>query len=132
MTFSALIEDFKKKKFSPVYFLHGPESFYIDQLNDAIETHGLNEMEKAFNMTTLYGKETQVGPLIDVCLRLPMMAERQLVFLKEAQVMDKIETLESYLNKPNPQTILVVSYKKDKTEKAIEKLFKNHQAAAIE
>lgn len=134
MTFEDLLKDIKQKKFAPVYFFHGPEIYYIDALIQAIEDNGLNEMEKAFNLTMVYGKDVNSGSLMDVCLRLPMMAERQLVFLKEAQYMDKIEGLEPYLKNPNPQTILVVCYKKDKTEKSVEKLFKQaviFEAAAI-
>lgn len=134
MTFDDLLKDIKQKKFAPVYLFHGPETYYIDALNEAIEANGLNEIEKAFNHTVVYGKDINAGSLIDVCLRLPMMAERQLVFVKEAQYMDKIDGLEPYLKKPNPQTVLVVCYKKDKTEKSIEKLFKNaviFESAAI-
>ena len=125
MSFDLLLKEIQQKKFAPVYFFHGQEAYYIDKLNDAIETHGLNEMEKAFNFSMLYGKDTAAGPLMDICLRMPMMAERQLVFLKEAQYMEKIELLAPYLNKPNLNTVLVVNYKKDKTEKSVEKLFKN-------
>lgn len=124
-TYDALIKEIKQKKFHPVYFIHGQESFFMDKVIEALEAHVLNEMEKAFNYTLVYGKDVQPGPLMDTCLRLPMMAERQLVIVRESQYMDKIELLEPYLKKPNPQTVLVFHFKKDKTDKSVLKLFKD-------
>ncbi len=125
MTFNEILKDIKAKKFSPIYFFHGVESYYIDQLNEAIDKHALTDSEKSFNQSTLYGKDSTPGQIIDYCLRLPMMAERQVVFLKEAQMMDKFDQLAPYFAKCNPQTVLVINYKKEKTEKAIEKILKN-------
>ncbi|MEL6802429.1 MAG: DNA polymerase III subunit delta [Bacteroidota bacterium] len=114
MQFDQLLKDIKAKKFSPVYLLHGPESFYIDQLEQAIEAHALQEHERAFNQTIIYGKEAEHLQIIDAARRFPMMAERQLLLLREAQDMRSLQQLVGYVEKPAPTTVLVISHKHKK------------------
>ena len=104
-------DDFKKIRkeiaagaFKPVYCLHGEEPFFIDRIAEEIELHALQEHEKDFNLSILYGKDTEPDVVLDTCLRYPMMAERQVVVLREAQTwrIDAFDKLEAYFKKPTP------------------------------
>ncbi len=119
------IDDYKKiradinaGKFKPVYFLHGEESFFIDRIAEEIERHALQEHERDFNQTILYGRDCDPDTVKDTCLRYPMMAERQLVVLREAQTwrIDAFDKLESYFKNPTPTTVLVILYKHKKAD----------------
>nr|WP_256534297.1 DNA polymerase III subunit delta [Lewinella sp. JB7] len=94
--------------------LHGEEAYFIDQLEEAIEQHALQEHERAFNQTILYGKDTEYLQVIDAARRFPMMAERQLIILREAQDMRDLKELAAYAAKPAPTTVLVISHKHKK------------------
>lgn len=111
MSYQAIIKDVKKKQFAPVYFLHGPETYFIDLVADTIEDKALAEHEKAFNQTILYGKESTHLQIVDAARRFPMMAERQLVILREAQEMRSLKDLLSYIEQPTPTTVLVICHK---------------------
>lgn len=114
MTHQAIISEIKKGQFRPIYFLHGPETYFIDAISKAIEEHALEEHERAFNQTILYGKETDHLQVLDAARRFPMMAQRQLVVLREAQEMRSLKDLKSYAEKPAPTTILVIVHKHKK------------------
>jgi len=114
MTFEQIMDTLKARNFRPVYFLHGKESYFIDQISDYIERNVLTEAERSFNQTILYGKDTDYQTLRDIISRYPMMAERQVVILKEAQEMKTLSNLATYLEKPVPSTILVICYKHKK------------------
>ncbi|MBK9543184.1 MAG: DNA polymerase III subunit delta [Bacteroidetes bacterium] len=147
MTYDQIIGDLKKKIYSPVYFLQGEEPFYIDQIASYIENEVLSESEKEFNQTVLYGKDLDLPTLISYAKRYPMMANYQVVIVKEAQDIrglagkkdddvpstkkgGKSETKDpflEYLQKPTPTTILVFCYKYktiDKRTKAAKTLDK--------
>jgi DNA polymerase-3 subunit delta len=125
--YPALKNDILRKKFAPVYFLHGEESYYIDTLTQLLLDNVLTDEEKDFNLTQFYGADTNIGDVISACRRYPMMAERQLVLLREAQMMDarssKLDDLEHYLEHPLESTILVICYK-NKTYDARKKVMK--------
>ena len=114
MTFQALLKDLKAKKYQPVYFLHGAESYFIDAISNYIETKVLSEGEKAFNQTVLYGKEVDFKQVVDAARRYPMMASHQIVLLKEAQEMRSLKSLQTYIEKPLASTILVICHKHKK------------------
>ncbi len=114
MEFEKIIQEIKNGKFRPIYFLHGPESYFIDQITDLIEEHALTESEKAFNQTIFYGKEADHLAVVDTARRYPMMAERQLVIVKEAQDMKGLKDLKSYVERPAETTILVLCHKHKK------------------
>lgn len=116
-SFSNILSSLKARKFAPVYFLYGAEHFYIDELSQFAEQHILNEGEKGFNQTILYGKETDAATIINTAKRFPMMADYQLIIVKEAQNIRNLDELETYFEKPVPSTILVFCYKKDKLDK---------------
>lgn len=111
MTHTQIIADIKKGQFKPVYFLHGKEAYFIDAISDAIEDHALAEHEKAFNQTILYGKDSDHLQVVDAARRYPMMAERQVVILKEAQDMRSLKSLQTYIEQPTPTTVLVICHK---------------------
>ena len=130
MEYNDIISDLKKKNFRPVYFLMGEESYFIDMISDHIEKNVLDESEKDFNQTILYGGDVDINTVIAAAKRFPMMSERQVVIVKEAQSIkglvkkekekdDKEETkkekiktsFEAYIENPQKSTILVFCYK---------------------
>lgn len=114
MTFDQLLTAARKKEFHPVYLLHGAEAYFIDQIAAAIEKHALTEAERAFNQTIIYGKEADHLAIVDAARRFPMMAERQLVIIREAQEMRTLNELAAYVAKPAPTTILLICHKHKK------------------
>ncbi len=110
-TCAEILRNLKNRIYQPVYFLCGEEPFHIDRISDYIEENVLNEMEKEFNQTILYGQDIQIPELVAACRRFPMMAEYQVIIVKEAQQLSKIEELKSYVENPAQSTILVLCYK---------------------
>ncbi|MEX0314276.1 MAG: DNA polymerase III subunit delta, partial [Allomuricauda sp.] len=107
-----------------VYFLMGEEPYYIDKISQYIADNVLAEEEKGFNQMVLYGKETSVDEIISNAKRFPMMAEHQVVIVKEAQHLSRtIENFVSYVENPQPSTVLVLCYKYKKLDKR-KKLYK--------
>jgi len=124
VTFEEIMSDLKKRIFKPVYFLAGDEPYYIDLITDFIQEKVLAESEKSFNQVVLYGEDTTVNSIIETSRRFPMMSSHQVVIVKEAQALKKIEDLMVYLEKPLLSTILVLNYK----YKVIDKRTKLHKA----
>ena len=124
MDASLIIKDIQAKKFAPLYFLHGEETYYIDLITEAIQKHCLEEHERDFNQTILYGKDAELLALQSELKAYPMMAERRLVILKEAQDFKHLDALESYTEAPSPTTIFLVCYK-HKSYDARKKILKN-------
>lgn len=124
MSYEQIISSLKKKEYKPIYFLMGEEAFFIDKITDYISHNVLQEHERDFNQTILYGKDTNIDEIIAVAKRFPMMSEYQVVIVKEAQHVKKIEDLEKYLTQPLNSTLLVINYKFKKLDKrkAISKL----------
>ncbi|RZJ58763.1 MAG: DNA polymerase III subunit delta, partial [Flavobacterium sp.] len=107
-----ILNDIKQGNIRPIYFLMGEEPYYIDKLTEYIEHNILSEEEKGFNQMVLYGKDVTIEDVISNAKRYPMMAERQVVIVKEAQELSRtIEKLESYAENPQPTTVLVLAYK---------------------
>lgn len=124
-----IVNDIKGGNIKPIYFLMGEEPYYIDKLSDYIEENVLSEDEKGFNQSVLYGRDVSMEDIIGSAKRYPMMAERQVVIVKEAQDLTKtIDKLESYADNPMPSTVLVFCYKYktlDKRKKVTKLLEKN-------
>ena len=113
-----IVADIKKGNISPIYFLMGEEPYYIDAISDYIENNILSEEEKGFNQMTLYGRDVSVDEILSNAKRYPMMAERQVVIVKEAQDLSRtIDKLEAYAKNPQPTTVLVINYKYKKLDK---------------
>lgn len=117
MSHDQILNDLKNKIYYPFYFLTGEESYYIDTISDYIEKNVLNDIEKEFNQTVIYGRDTDILSLISVAKRFPMMANHQVVIVKEAQYIDKIEELLPYIENPLVSTLLVLNYKYKKVDK---------------
>ncbi len=111
-----IMQDLKSSKYAPVYFLQGEETYFIDQISNYIEKHALTESEKSFNQTILFGKESDFKLVLDSVSRVPMMANYQVVILKEAQSMRSLKDLEGYIKKPFPSSILVICHKHKKID----------------
>ena len=124
-----IVNDIKAGNIKPIYFLMGEEPYYIDKLSDYIEEKVLTEEEKGFNQTVLYGRDVSIEDIISTAKRYPMMAERQVVIVKEAQdLIRTIDKLESYAENVMPTTVLVFCYKYktlDKRKKLTKLLAKN-------
>ncbi|RAJ02534.1 DNA polymerase III delta subunit [Chitinophaga skermanii] len=116
MDYQEIIKDWKQKKFRPLYWLEGEEDFFIDQVVNYAEHHLLPESERGFNLTVLYGKDTDWSTVINACRRYPMFAEFQVVILKEAQAMRDLLKLEAYIDNPLSSTIFVVAHKQGKID----------------
>jgi DNA polymerase-3 subunit delta len=116
MAIDTILNEWKSRTFSPVYWLDGEEEYFIDKVVDYAEHNILNENEAAFNLTIFYGRDTGLGRCNQCVPRYPMFAERQVVVLKEAQHMRDIEKLEGYIEHPLSSTVFVVSYKDKKVD----------------
>ena len=113
-----LVSDIKSKNLKPIYFLMGEESYYIDKISDFIEDNVLADEERGFNQMVLYGRDVTVEDIVGNAKRYPMMAEHQVVIVKEAQDLSRtIEKLASYADSPQPSTVLVINYKYKKIDK---------------
>lgn len=116
ISYKDVLKSFQKGEFPPLVLLHGEEDYFIDLLSDYVEAHALEESQRAFNQTVVYGRDITAGKLIDMALRLPMMAPRQVIIVREAQDIPDFYKLESYLGKPAPTTLLVLCHKHKKVD----------------
>ena len=111
MNYKEIISSISNKELEPVYFLMGDEPYYIDKLTDTFSKEILAEEEREFNQVTLYGKDITTEQIIAEAKQYPFGTEKRVVIIKEAQHLKNIEILDSYLNNPQPSTILIVAYK---------------------
>ena len=116
VTFQAIMQDLKNRNFSPFYLLMGEESYYIDTISDYIASHVLLPEECDFNQTICFGSDVTAVQVTDMAKRYPMMAEFQVIIVKEAQNIRSLEALERYLKKPVKSTILVWCHKNGKID----------------
>ena len=124
---NAIVSDIKKGTLKPIYFLMGDEPYYIDKISDYIEENVLDETEKGFNQQVMYGRDVTIEDIVGAAKRYPMMAEKQVLIVKEAQDLSRsIEKLVSYAENPQPTTVLVLNYK----YKKLDKRKKLHKAVA--
>lgn len=132
MTYQDIIKDLKNNKFRPIYLLHGDEPYYVDLISDYIENHAIKPEEREFNQTILYGKDTDITTILNHVKRYPMMTERQVVIIKEAQDLKfkevdnakkSLDPWLNYLESPLQYTILVLCYKHKKFDKR-QKMYK--------
>lgn len=116
MSVEKIISEWKIGAFKPVYWLEGEEPYFIDKIIDYAEHNILNESEAPFNLTVFYGRDADWTAVVNACRRYPMLAERQVVLIKEAQQMKDVEKLEGYVNKPLASTVFIVAYKDKKVD----------------
>ncbi|MDC6405906.1 MULTISPECIES: DNA polymerase III subunit delta [Maribacter] len=113
-----IVNEIREGKIKPIYFLHGEEAYFIDKISSFIADSVLTEEEKGFNQMVLYGKDVTIDDIIGNAKRFPMMADRQVVIVKEAQHLSRtIESLSSYAEHPQMSTVLVFCYKYKKLDK---------------
>jgi DNA polymerase-3 subunit delta len=126
-----IVSEIREDKARPIYFLMGEEPYYIDKISEYIENNVLSEEERGFNQMTLYGRDVTIEDIVSNAKRFPMMAEKQVVLVKEAQDLSRtIEKLVSYAENPQPSTVLVVNYKYKTLDKR-KKLFKAVQKTGV-
>ncbi|MGA9269828.1 MAG: DNA polymerase III subunit delta [Lutimonas sp.] len=107
-----IVEDINTGSTKPIYFLMGEEAYYIDKISNYIEKSLLTEEEKGFNQMVFYGRDVSIDDVISQAKRYPMMADKQVVIVKEAQDLSRtIDRLLPYVENPQPTTVLVICYK---------------------
>lgn len=111
LTFESIMQDLKARRYAPVYYLMGDESYYIDKIADYLADNVLRDDERDFNMSVMFGSDVNGAQVADAARQYPMMAEHILIIVKEAQLLKQTEALERYLEKPSPQTVLVLVHK---------------------
>ncbi len=119
VTYDSIIKEINSRQFAPVYYLMGEEPYYIDRLSDYIAEHVLTEEERGFNQMVIYGHDTDMASVVTAAKRYPMMAEHQVIIVKEAQALvakeaqahRNMDELVYYLQKPQPSTVLVFCHK---------------------
>jgi DNA polymerase-3 subunit delta len=124
-TYENILREMKNGNFKPLYFLHGEEPFFIDQIVRLAEQLVLEEAEKSFNQHVFYGQDSESSQIIESARQFPLMSERKLVIVKEAQGLKDIENLVEYVMNPVPSTVLVIAYKYksyDKRKKLLKSL----------
>lgn len=117
ITFETIMRDLKARKYVPIYYLMGDEAYYIDKISDYIEEHVLLPEERDFNQTIVFGSDVTASQVIDAAKRYPMMADHQVVIVKEAQAIRNWDALETYLQHPQASTILVICHKNGTLDK---------------
>ncbi|NDV77703.1 DNA polymerase III subunit delta [Dysgonomonas sp. 511] len=117
MTFEQIKSEIQARKFRPIYLFMGDEPYFINELTDLLSNTILPEEERDFNQTVLYGNETDVPSVVALARSFPMMADHQVVIVKEAQNLSKIEELEVYAKNPLNSTILILNYKNNTLDK---------------
>lgn len=116
LTYEEIKGSILTKRFAPVYLFQGDEPYFIDQLTELLIENVLDDSERDFNQTLVYGPETDVGTVINASKRYPMMSKYQLVVVKEAQGLKKIDDLVYYVQQPLSSTVLVLNYKHGKLD----------------
>ncbi len=111
LTCDTVLAALKARQYKPVYYLMGEEPYYIDVISNYIIDNVLTQTEKEFNLTVVYGMDVDIAAVINTAKRYPLMSERQVVVVKEAQGMRGMDDLSYYLKKPQPSTILVICHK---------------------
>ncbi len=131
MNYNDIMADLKARRFAPVYYLMGDEAYYIDRIADYIADNALAPEERDFNQTILFGSDVTASTVADAARRYPMMAERQVVIVKEAQNIKQTEAIEKYMKQPMKTTILVICHKNGKIDGRKREYVKAIQQAGI-
>ena len=124
-SFESIMRDLRQQKYAPVYLLMGAEPYYIDKISDYIATHALPETERDFNQTVVYAADVTPLQIAEMARQYPMMSERQVIVVKEAQGLKSWEPIEKYLDNPMTSTVLVFCYKNgtvDRRKKIVSKI----------
>ena len=116
-TYDSIMSELKKGLYKPVYYLMGEEGYFTDRITDYIVDNALTDIEKDFNLTVFYGLDTDIDTIVTAAKRFPMMAERQVIVVREAQMLKNIDSLLYYLQAPQLTTVLVFAHKNGSIDK---------------
>ena len=131
VTYSSIMKELQSGQYRPVYYLMGEESYYIDKISDYIAEHALQPEERDFNLTIMFGSDVNASQIADAARRYPMMAERQVIIVKEAQNLKNTDALEKYMKQPSATTVLVICHKNGKIDGRKREYVKAIQQAGI-
>ena len=131
VSFDSIMADLEARRFAPVYYLMGDESYYIDKISDYISEHVLQPEERDFNQTVVFGSDVTASQVADYARRYPMMSEHQVVIVKEAQNIKQTEALEKYFKQPLASTILVICHKNGTVDGRKREYIKSIQSAGV-
>jgi len=131
VSFDSIMADLEARRFAPVYYLMGEESYYIDKISDYIAEHVLQPEERDFNQTVLFGSDVTASQVADYARRYPMMSEYQVIIVKEAQNIKQTEALEKYFKQPLASTILVICHKNGNVDGRKREYVKAIQSAGV-
>jgi len=131
VTYSSIMKELQSGQYRPVYYLMGEESYYIDKICDYIAEHALQPEERDFDQTIMFGSDVSASQIADAARRYPMMAERQVVIVKEAQNLKNTDALEKYMKQPLQSTVLVICHKNGKIDGRKREYVKAVQQAGI-
>ena len=116
-TYESIMSELKSGIYHPVYYLMGEEGYFTDKITDYIIENSLTEVERDFNLSVFYGLESDIDTIVTAAKRFPMMAERQVIVVREAQMLKNIDNLLFYLQNPQPTTVLVFAHKNGSIDK---------------
>ena len=119
--YDAIIKEIDSRRFAPIYLLSGDEGYFIDAIAERLANTILNEAERSFNQVTVYGQDSDTGKIIMLARQMPMMGSYQVVIVREAQQLSKIENLVHYTSNPQSSTILIICYKNKEQGRGIDK-----------
>ena len=131
VSFDSIMRDLEARKYVPVYYLMGDESYYIDKISNWIAENVLQPEERDFNQTVLFGSDVTASQIVDAAKRYPMMSEYQVLIVKEAQNIKNTEPLEKYFKAPMPSTILVMCHKNGFVDGRKKEYVKSIQQAGV-
>ena len=120
-SYNAIMKDIAERRFAPIYLLSGDEGYFIDAIAERLSNTILNEAERSFNQITVYGADSDTGKIVMLCRQLPMMGNYQVVIVREAQQLTKIENLVHYTSSPQSSTILILCYKNKEQGRGLDK-----------
>ena len=120
-SYNSIMKDIEARRFAPIYLLSGDEGYFIDAIAERLGDTILNEAERSFNQVTVYGADSDTGKIVMLCRQMPMMGNYQLVIVREAQQLTKIENLVHYTSSPQSTTILIICYKNKEQGKGLDK-----------
>jgi DNA polymerase-3 subunit delta len=119
--YNVILKDIAERRFAPVYLLSGDEGYFIDSIAEQLGSTILNESERSFNQVTVYGQDSDTGKIVMLCRQMPMMGSYQVVIVREAQQLTKIENLVHYTSSPQATTILIICYKNKEQGRGLDK-----------
>ncbi len=118
MTPEEFLQTIRQNKFAPVYLIHGEEDFLIDEMVQDFISTAVDDSAKSFNLDIIYGNEVEAKDVIALASAYPMMSERRVVVVHDADKIGRFDQIESYVEKPSITTsLLLVADKVDMRRK---------------